>query len=274
MTAIRCLGVAAASLLAGLSARPVQAMDVDCLLEPAQTVELRSPVSGLIDKVLAERGQAVKRGAPLVLLESSVERAAVDLAAYKSQLEGPLKSTESRIQHAQAKLRRRTGLAEQNYGSMQDKEDAEAELGSAQADAQIARENKQLARLEQSYASAQLALRTLRSPIDGVVVDQARFAGELVEGGENKPYILKIAQSHPLRVKMILPAALFGRISPGMKAEVMHEKPAQGRYTATVINVDKSIDGASGSFQVRMDLPNPNGELPGGLKCKASLPGL
>jgi multidrug efflux pump subunit AcrA (membrane-fusion protein) len=119
-----------------------------------------------------------------------------------------------------------------------------------------------------------LALRTLRSPIDGVVVDQARFPGELVDGGEGKPYILKIAQTHPLRVKMILPAAYFGRIKPGMKADVVPEKPADGRYTATVINVDKMIDAASGTFQVRMEQPNPGGALPGGLKCKVSLPAL
>ncbi len=250
------------------------AVEVDCLLEPAQTVELRSPVSGVIDKVLAERGSVVKRGAPLVLLESSVERAAVDLAQYKSQLEGPLQSSQSRITHGQAKLKRRAGLAEQNYGSLQEKEDAEAELGVAQADATAATENRQLARLEHGYASAQLALRTLRSPIDGVVVDQARFPGELVDGGEGKPYILKIAQTHPLRVKMILPVAYFGRIKPGMKADVVPEKPIEGRYTATVINVDKMIDAASGTFQVRMELPNPGGVLPGGLKCKVSLPAL
>lgn len=272
MTSIPCSMKVGTLIVMACASSAAWAVDVDCLLEPAQTVELRSPVAGVIDKVLAERGQMVRKGAPLVLLESTVERAAVELALYKSQLEGPLQSADARIVHGQSKVKRRAGLAELNYGSAQDKEDAEAELSTAQADATTARENKQMAKLEHAYASAQLAQRTLRSPIDGVVTDQARYPGELVEGGEGKPFILKIAQTHPLRVKMILPVAYFGRIKPGQRAEVTPEKPAEGRYSATVISVDKLIDAASGTFQVRMELPNANGALPGGLKCKASLP--
>lgn len=263
-----------AAVIATLVSSPAAwATDFDCLLEPTKIVELRSPVAGVIEKVLAERGNVVRRGAPLILLESTVERAAVELAQYKSQLDGSLKSAESRVVHAQSKLKRRTGLAELNYGSAQDREDADAELGTALADMQIARENKQLAKLEYAYAVAQLAQRTLHSPIDGVVVDQARYPGELAEGGDNKPYILKLAQTHPLRVKLILPVALYHRVKSGQKVDVVPEKPAEGHYSATVNSVDKLIDAASGTFQVRMDLPNPNGVFPGGLKCRASLPG-
>ncbi|WP_256361160.1 hypothetical protein [Methylomonas koyamae] len=35
--------------------------------------------------------------------------------------------------------------------------------------------------------------------------------------------------------------------------------------------VDQVIDAASGTFQVRADLSNPSGNLPGGVKCKATL---
>lgn len=34
------------------------------------------------------------------------------------------------------------------------------------------------------------------------------------------------------------------------------------------------IDAASGTFQARIDLPNANGALPSGIKCKVTLPGL
>jgi RND family efflux transporter MFP subunit len=231
-------------------------------------------VAGLIDKVLVDRGTVVRRGMPLVTLESSVERAAVDLAAYKAQLEGQLKSGESRVVHAQARLQRRAELAELNYGSAQDREDAEVELGTAQADVQSARENRQLARLEHAYAAAQLAQRTLRSPIDGIVVEQLKFPGEMAEFGEGKPYILKLVQTQPLRVKAILPVALFNRVKPGQRAEVVPEKPLDGRYAANVSHIDRAVDAASGTFQVRLELPNPGGMLPVGLKCRLSLPGL
>ena len=248
--------------------------EFDCLLAPSQTVEIRSPVSGLIEHVHAQRGSVVKKGAALVSLESSVERAATDLARFKSVVKGPMDSADSRLVHAERKLRRRTDLATQSFISAQDRDDAEAEHRIAQADALTARENRQQATLELAYANAQLGLRQLRSPVDGVVVEQSMFPGELAEIGENRPSILKLAQINPLYVKAILPMALFTRVKVGQRAEVVPEKPMEGRYIATITMVDKVIDAASGTFQARIDLPNANGALPSGVKCRVTLPGL
>ena len=47
-----------------------------------------------------------------------------------------------------------------------------------------------------------------------------------------------------------------------------------GRHATTVRLVDKVMDAASGTFVVRMELPNPKGTLPAGLKCRVRfLPG-
>jgi RND family efflux transporter MFP subunit len=247
--------------------------EYDCLIEPSQVVEIRSPVSGLIERINVERGALVKKGMTVASLESSVERAAADLARYKSTMDGTLKSSESRLAHANKKLRRKTDLADKNYTSVQDRDDAEAEQLIAQADALTARENKQLAQLEQVYVSNQLAQRQLRSPIDGVVTEQSMHVGELAEVGDGKPSIMKIAQINPLRVKVILPMAVYTRMKVGQKADVTPEKPLPGRYATSVSIVDKVIDAASGTFQVRMDLPNPNAALPAGVKCKVAFSG-
>ncbi|MFI4931823.1 MAG: efflux RND transporter periplasmic adaptor subunit [Burkholderiales bacterium] len=254
-------------------AAPANGGDYDCVIEPSQMLEIRSPVSGLIERVHAERGGSVKRGAPLVTLVSGVERAAVDLSRFKTQMAGQLQSAASRLEQADHKLRRRNDLAEQHYVSMQDRDDAASERAVAQADATAAGENRQLARLELAYVAAQLAQRQLQSPIDGVVVDQALHPGELAEIGENKPYILKLAQINPLRVKVILPVTMYARVKTGLRVEIVPEKPLDERQWAVVSEVDKVLDAASGTFQVRMDLPNPTGALPGGLRCRAKLPG-
>jgi RND family efflux transporter MFP subunit len=266
-------GVLAAAGL-GLASDLARGAEFDCLIEPSQTVELRSPVGGVIEKVHVQRGSVVRRGAPLVSLLSDVERSAVELAKYKSEVTGPLQSADSRLAHAELKLKRRAGLAESRYASEQDKEDADAERAAAAADIVVARESRQVAALEYANAAAQLSLRTINSPIDGVVVDQAMFPGEFSEPREGKAYILKLAQITPLRVKLILPVALYPKVRAGQRAEVMPEKPIEGRYPATVGVVDKVIDAASGTFQVRLDLPNANGALPAGLRCKASLAGV
>jgi multidrug efflux pump subunit AcrA (membrane-fusion protein) len=62
--------------------------------------------------------------------------------------------------------------------------------------------------------------------------------------------------------------SLYGRIKPGMTGEVVPEKPIEGRYSARVKVVDRVVDAASGTFGVRLELPNPQGAVPAGVKCK------
>jgi hypothetical protein len=68
-------------------------------------------------------------------------------------------------------------------------------------------------------------------------------------------------------VEVIVPAQMFGKISPGMTATVVPELLAYGEQTATVTVVDKVIDAASSTFGVRLELPNPDQQIPSGLKC-------
>lgn len=246
----------------------------DCLIEPSQVLDIRSPVTGLIERVHAERGAAVRKGEPLVTLDSRVERAAAEMSRFRAEMQGPIQQAESRLAFAERKATRQASLADQKFTSVQNRDDAEAEKAIALADLQTARESRRMAQLESAYVSAQLAQRVIRSPIDGVVVEQNMHAGELADASEAKASILKVAQTHPLRVKLILPIAYYKRVKPGMDADVMPEAPIDGKVRAKVSSVDRVVDAASGTFQVRIDLPNPQGLLPGGTKCRATLPGL
>jgi LysM repeat protein len=61
---------------------------------------------------------------------------------------------------------------------------------------------------------------------------------------------------------------MLGSVKAGMDATVKPEAPISGFYTAKVKIVDKVVDAASGTFGVRLELPNPRYQLPPGLKCK------
>ena len=79
---------------------------------------------------------------------------------------------------------------------------------------------------------------------------------------------MKVAQIHPLRVEAIAPVTLFGKVTFDTRAEILPEATVNGTYTAKVTVVDRVVDAASGTFGVRLALPNPNYRLPAGLKCK------
>lgn len=257
------------AIFAVASARATDAYD--CLIEPVQTVELGAPVSGLLDRVNVKRGDRVTRNEVLATLESYAEQTAADLAHYKSQLNGPTELAQSKIEFSQRKFDRRHDMAEAKLMAKQESDDAESELRQAQAELTEAKENREVARLDYLHEVSQLNLRTIRSPFDGVVVDQMMWPGEIVEPGASKHAVLKVAQLNPLRVRVVMPLHAFGTPRTGMAATVVSEINSTTTYTATISSIDRIVDAASGTFVVFMDLPNPKLDLPAGVKCKATL---
>lgn len=244
----------------------------DCLIEPTQTVEISSPVVGLLDKVPVHRGDKVAKGQIIATLESRAEAASTALARFKSEMVAPAKTAESKIEFSKRKYQRRRDMQAQNFMSGQERDEAEGEMKLAEAELQLAHENKQMAKLEWQQQSSLLNLRTIRSPFDGVVVNQLLWPGEIVEPGGQKKAILKLAQLDPLLVHVILPMAVFGKIKFGMNVDVNPEAPVGGRYVGRLKIIDKVVDAASGTFGVFLEIGNPKLELPAGVKCRAEFP--
>lgn len=240
----------------------------ECLIEPAQVVELRSTVEGLIEKVNVRRGDSVRRGQVLAELQSRAERLAVESVRFRSQMEGQIATAQSRIEYATKKLARADELQKQNMVTAQARDEAEAELRLAQAELKAAQENRELARIEHQRAVEQLNMRSLVSPFDGVVVDRLLNPGDLAESGTGRKPVLKLAQIDPLRVDIVLPGALFGKVKAGARIVVFAKGASKGE-PATVRMVDRVVDAASGTLVARVELPNRDGNLPSGVRCRA-----
>jgi RND family efflux transporter MFP subunit len=245
----------------------------ECLIEASQVVEVRSSVDGVIAAVHVQRGDVVRKGQPLVELSSAAERVAVESARYRSAMEGQILSARNRVDYATKKLARATELAQQNFTSAQARDEADAERRLAESELQAAIENRELARIEHRRAVEQLALRTMHSPFNGVVVDRLLNPGDLAESGSGRKPVLKVAQIDPLRVDIVLPGYLFGQVKAGMRAVVVPQGASQ-RYTASVMLVDKLIDAASSTFVARLELANPKHAIPGGARCQAGIEGI
>lgn len=223
--------------------------------------------SGVVEAVRAERGDPVRKGQVLVQLESRVERAALAMAREKAEQLGEMKATKGASELARRELERASDLVKDNFVSKTYYDRQRAELEVAAGRGQQAEERRRLAEREVQLATAQLAQRTVVSPIDGVVVERLVSPGEYVE---QKP-VLRIAQVDPLRVDVLVPAVAFGQIAVGSRASVTPELLTRQARAATVIGVDRVIDAASNTFRVRLELPNPGHQLPPGLRCKADL---
>jgi RND family efflux transporter MFP subunit len=263
----------AVAALATLAPVVAAAAGFECLIEPSQVVELRAAVDGVIAAVHAQRGDVLRKGQVLVELQSDAERVAVESARYRAQMEGQVVAARNRVDYATKKLARMTELQQKSFISAQARDEAEAESRLAESELQIATENRELAKIEHRRAQEQLALRTLASPFNGVVVDRLLNPGDLAESGSGRKPVLKVAQIDPLKVDIVLPAALFGRVKVGQRASVV-SVVGGARYAATVKMVDRVIDAASGTFVARLELPNPQLLIPGGSRCSAEFDGV
>jgi len=177
-----------------------------------------------------------------------------------------VKSAEAKLELATKKEKRAEDLARQNFISTNAVEEARTERQLAESELKVARENQRLAELEMHRSSEVLGMRTLRSPVNGVVVDRYLKQGEFATTNVKDP-ILRIAEIDPLNVEVILPASLYGSVQQGDRAEVSPETPA-GKYVARVRVVDRVINAASGTFGVRLELPNEKQLIPAGAKCR------
>jgi RND family efflux transporter MFP subunit len=205
-----------------------------------------------------QRSDTVRRGDVLVELESATERAAVELARARAEMDGAERARLANVKLGTHKEVRAKRLFDSNVLSLDLREESETAAELARLELQQAREDRRLASLQLVQAEEILRRRTIRSPVDGVVVDRLMQPGERVD----EEVILRVAQIDPLLVEVTLPSAMFG------KASVEPELGGDQVYFASVKTVDKVIDAASGTFDVHLELPNPDQALPSGQHCR------
>ncbi len=263
----RC-GAAALGLLLPLSAAVAASLageEFECLVEPAVTVKLGSPVSGILAEVPVDRGDVVEQGQVVARLESGVEQATVAIARARAASSDSIRADQARLRYQQRQEDRTRELFRTNTMSQENLDKVETERTLAELKLRESRLEKQLAELEQKRAQAVVDQRTIRSPVDGVVVERALYVGEYVN---EQSHIVQIAQVDPLHVEVFLPANLYGQVQVGAVAEVVPAEPVGGVHRAMVKVVDPVIDAASKTFGVRLELNNTDGSVPPGIKCR------
>jgi len=242
--------------------------EFECMIEARQQVDVRTSAEGVIEQVLVRRGDQVKKGDLLVKLSSGPELATVNLARSRAAMEGEIKAAQARVDLAKKKWERADELAKRNFISANAKDEAEAELRLASEQLRALQESRQLAELELKRAEEVLAQRSIYSTVNGVVVALFLKPGELTSSNQKDP-ILRLSEVGQLHVELVLPVREYGKIRRGQTARVVPEQPIGGDYQAKVDVVDLTVDGASGTFGVRLLLPNPGNRIPAGVKCRA-----
>ncbi len=237
----------------------------DCMIEPHSVTDVSTRAEGVLDEILVKRGDIVRKDQIVAKLESSLETIALEFASARAQMKGEVESSRATLAYMLRQRVRITELYEDKAISFNEKDKADTDVRLAETELQVALDNQRLMQIERERAARQLELRSIRSPVDGVIVEILLVPGESVEDRARE--IMTIAEVDPLNVEIILPADRFGSVQVGTMAEITPLLPGGEVRVAAVAVVDRTIDAASATFGVQLQLENKDHAIPGGIRC-------
>lgn len=255
ITTLALTGIAVAQDLAGM----------DCMIEPHSVADVSTREEGVIEAILVKRGDSVKKGQVVAKLESRLEAITLELAEARAKMSGEIESRRATLAYMERQRDRIDDLYNKKSVSFNEKDKADTDVRLAQTELQLALDNQVIRRIERDRAAQRLALRSIRSPVDGVIVEILLVPGESVEDRARE--IMTIAEVDPLNVEVIMPAELYGSVRIGTPAEVTPLIPGGGMRVTEVVVVDRTIDAASDTFGVQLQLENSDHAIPGGVRC-------
>ncbi|HEV8239012.1 MAG TPA: efflux RND transporter periplasmic adaptor subunit [Thermoanaerobaculia bacterium] len=236
---------------------------------PVTQAEVRPQVSGIVKRRLFTEGGIVKAGQPLYELDASVYRAEFDNAL------AALAKAEAAAHAAQLTAKRAGELRRIDAVSEQEKEDAIAAQHSAEADVAAARAMVARNRLNLVYAR-------IAAPITGRVGMSAVTAGALVTANQDAP-LATVQQLDPiyvdvnqsssewLRLRREIASGALTAGDAALPVTIVLEDGSQYAHPGRLQASDVTVDEGTGSFALRILVPNPEYVLRPGMYVTALL---
>ena len=244
-------------------------------LNPVRLVEVGSQVSGKIDKLYVDFNSQVKTGQILAELDQSLLKAKIDQnnANYLSAA-ASLERSKVTLDNLKKKYDRSLSLFEKDLISFEEKEAAEAAYLGAKADLQSS--DARLAQAKSLLDSSQvdLAYATIRSPIDGIVINRLINIGQTVAASFQAPKLFEIANDlSRMQVECDVDEADIGKVKEGQKVRFTVDSFPNETFLGTVNQVRYSPTVTSNvvTYTTIVDVDNPGMKLRPGMTATVSI---
>ena len=218
-------------------------------LEPFQVVEVKAQAPGVATGISVDRGSRVGQGQVLARIQAE---------GIRSQAAGAASGVAA-AEAGVALARRQFESAKSLYeaGAM-----AELDFRAAQTQLQAAQAQLAAARAQSAGASEAAARTAVRAPISGQVSDKQVSEGEAVNIGQS---LFTVVDSRSLELRGQVPVDQAAQVREGQPVEFSLDAYPGRTLRGTISRVDPVADPSTRQVGVTMRLPNPGGELIGGL---------
>jgi RND family efflux transporter MFP subunit len=278
-----------------VGAEPETIEITSAVIKVVEDVAVSSAEAGLVTKLLVREGQMIKQGEPLAALLDSTERLAVERARLEAEIAARKSTNDINVRYAKKSTEvARAELARSEESNVKYpktvsdseldrqrlvRERGELEVKQAELELDVAAITQSIRNNELRTAQEMLDRRTIRAPLQGMVVELHRHAGEWVQPGDTVARILRMDR---LRVEGFLPAKHAQRELIGRKVKVKIAaadvlpgattgKPQE--FEGEIVFVSPEIDPINSQVRIWAEVNNRDLQLRPGMTATLALDG-
>jgi len=252
-----------------------------------QRVSVSAVITERVVNVPVEEGQTVKRGAVLLVLDDSDERAAmVQARASVAQADARIRQirevglpaaqqssaqAQANLVQARQQFERAQNLKAQGFFSQAGLDDARRNLDVAQSqlesarlqvgsygpggsDLQVAQTALAQARAAVEAAQARLDQTVIHAPVDGTLIGRNVEPGNVVQPGKE---LMVLAPAGQTQVVVQIDEKNLSQLKVGQKALGSADAYPHERFIAELFYINPGIDALRGSVEVKLQIPAP-----------------
>ncbi|MBR2771583.1 MAG: efflux RND transporter periplasmic adaptor subunit [Bacteroidales bacterium] len=230
-------------------------------IEPVETVEVGTQVSGKVEKIYVDFNDVVKKGQLMAELDKQT------LNQSLSRAKASLTSAESQLNYAKLTYERTKQLYESNAATLAAYQDAQ----NTYTQAQMSKKNAQAA---YDQAMVDLGYAEIYSPIDGIVLDRAVEVGQTVAASFSTPTLFTLANDlTKMQVEADVDEADIGQVKEGQRVSFTVDAYMEDVFNGTVNQIRMKPTTTSNvvTYTVIIDAPNPDQKLFPGMTASVTI---
>ena len=230
-------------------------------IEPVETVEVGTQVSGKVEKIYVDFNDVVKKGDLLAELDKQT------LEQNLSRAKASLTSAQSQLNYARLTYERTQQLYEANAATLAAYQEAQNTYTQAQMSQRNAQASYDQARVDLAYAE-------IYSPIDGIVLDRAVEVGQTVAASFSTPTLFTLANDlTKMQVEADVDEADIGQVKVGQKVTFTVDAYMDDVFNGTVNQIRMKPTTTSNvvTYTVIIDAPNPDLKLFPGMTASVTI---
>ncbi|MFO1395816.1 MAG: efflux RND transporter periplasmic adaptor subunit [Burkholderiales bacterium] len=224
-------------------------LPVSGTLQPVHQATVKAKVSGDVRQITVREGDPVQAGQVLVKVDTA------DLDAKLIERQGQLESAKAQLALAEKTLATNQKLLKQSFISQNAFDNSESNMNVTRGSVKSAEAQVRLAQnaLKDAVATA---------PLSGIVAKRHVQPGEKV--AFDAPLVTVVALKD-IELQAMVPAIDIPELKPGMPVELTVDGFGDRKFAGRIERINPATEPGTRAILVFVGIPNPNGELRGGM---------